>query len=826
MTSNHLLAHLGKEGKCQPLDAHLFGVALRARAFGHKLGLPLSGELIGLLHDLGKASPEFQRYLRSFEPGSDIPPQHELRGKIDHSTAGAYCLVAEMPGAGTNGLARLVGQTLALCIASHHSGLIDCLAPDGSDRLDGRLHRADAVTRHPHIWGATDAEVRARVEALLRSPDLLQECNRKFSRVLRGSFGDSNVQFGLLVRMLFSCLIDADRTDTANFVDPQSARHRLNGSYASWDLLLTRLDVALTAFPATEAVDRIRGSVSQQCFKAGARRKGMYTLTVPTGGGKTLAALRFALEHARIHDLERIVFVSPYISIVDQNAAVARSILEPNGVPYASVVLEHHSEIARERALHDKQEPDIDGWRRRVLAENWDAPVVFTTMVQVLEAFFGAGTRSVRRLHALARSVVVFDEVQTLPVSMVHLFNNAINLLTTHCEATVLLCTATQPLLDQVDEARGRAHLTPAPELIEDAAAVWAALRRYTVCDETGRAGGWTQEDVARRVCEEALRSGSCLAVVNTKGDARAIFQLCRERLGESATVVHLSTGMCPAHRTDVLADLKLRLPHADSNCPTVCVSTQLIEAGVDIDFAVVVRDLAGLDSLAQAAGRCNRHGRRPEPGRVILVDLPEPPPQLAEIREGRRVARMVLGRWRREHPAEEFPLDSTEAMQTYYRSYFFDRRDDMMFDVNLESKGGGSSNLLDLLGANSVIANSRRGGEPLDRGILLHSFHTANEAFALMQPTQGIVVPYRERGKEIVNKLCGSFDLAVEWQLLRQAQPFTVSVYEHQFGQLQRNGAVYEVGDGTGVFCLRPEFYHHEFGLRENAGPLEDLLA
>lgn len=828
------LAHLGGDNGPQLLSEHLSGVGRRAERYAAKIGLPLAGALLGLLHDAGKATETFQSYLRSFDETSGLKPQEHLRGKIDHSTAGAQCILKELHGGkDLSDPASLAALLLALCIASHHSGLIDCLAIDGGDALTARLNRAEAQSRSGEAWRHLPPEVKSEARLLMQNPELVSQCRKKMSRVLNRSFGDGNVQLGLLVRTLFSCLIDADRSDTADYEKPRNAQHRQQGEYEPWEVLLARLDEALSSFPTEGKVNQVRANVSLQCFEAAQRPRGIYTLTVPTGGGKTLAALRFALEHARLHQLDRVVFVSPYISIVDQNAAVARRYLEPEGVPYASVVLEHHSDLARDRVQMKKRsagefkEQDIDGWRRRVLAENWDAPVVFTTMVQVLDALFGSGTSSVRRLHTLAKAVIVFDEVQSLPTKLVHLFNNAANFLATHCGSSILLCTATQPLLAKVDAKLGVAHLADKAELIDDVTALWKSLRRYVVLDETAGSGPpWSHEAVAERVCREAMQYGSCLVIVNTKRDARTIFEHCRTALPANATILHLSTSMCPEHRSDTLATLHQRLTTATSDTPVVCISTQLIEAGVDIDFAVVVRDLAGLDSLAQAAGRCNRHGLRTEPGRVVLVELPDPPSQLEDICEGRKAARSVLQKWHRDHPEEAIPLDSNEIMEQYYELHFFGRRNTMVYPLDAKTVGRESS-MLELLGNNerSLIARSRAGKEPLSRPILQQSFSTANHAFVLIEPTQSIVVPFKEEGLIIINKLCSAQHFDVEWQLLRQAQPFSVSVRSSEFRRLESEGAIYPAPTESGVYCLRSEFYDNEFGLHEVAGTLESLI-
>lgn len=833
------LAHLGDTGP-QDLSSHLTGVAARTSALTRKLDLPTAGELIGLLHDLGKATEKFQTYLR-FDTASGVAPQEYLRGRIDHSSAGAQCLLQAIPKAQQEqSLPGLVARLLGLCMVSHHSGLIDCLTPEGGDGLSERLGRSDAHTRYVEAWRTVDPAVRARAEQLMRNPELLEECQRAVAKVLGGpeAAGDRAVQLGLLVRLLFSCLIDADRSDTADFEKPRAAAHRQNQLYESWEVLGERLQQYLLTLPAEGQVNRLRAAVSAGCMAAASRPAGIYTLTVPTGGGKTLAALRFALEHARLRErspaprIEHIIFVSPYISIVDQNAAVARTVLEPDGVPYATVVLEHHSDLVRERDGGG----DIDSWRRRVLAENWDAPVVFTTMVQVLESLFGAGTRAVRRLHTLANAMIVFDEVQTLPVKLVHLFNTAINLLAVHYGSTVLLCTATQPLLAKVDKAKGAAALATNAELIGDVRVLFTGLRRYSVNDQSARPGGWTHGSVADLVIDQARDYGSCLAVLNTKRDAREVFALCRERFGEEPLIVHLSTGMVPAHRTEAFGRLKLALAvraQADEERmkapPVLCISTQLIEAGVDIDFATVVRDLAGLDSMAQAAGRCNRNGRLPEPGHVHIVDLRVDPAvlkRLPDIKEGQDVARQILGEWRRAHPDEPFPLDSPDTMQRYYELAFFRRKAEMSYDLP-EEKAGRRTSMLDLLGSNALAqAEAGRKRQTVGRSILVQSFATANKAFELIGGTQGIVVPFGERGREIVNALNAAHDLDVDWRLLKQAQPYTLSVYAEQFKTLERKGAIYPLSGMAGIWCLQPEFYDPVYGLRPEAGPLEELIA
>ncbi|MGH2569316.1 MAG: CRISPR-associated helicase Cas3', partial [Bacteroidota bacterium] len=329
--------------------------------------------------------------------------------------------------------------------------------------------------------------------------------------------------------------------------------------------------------------------MSQQCFEYSSKSSGLYQLTVPTGGGKTLASLRFALHHASKHEMDRIFYVIPYTSIIDQNAEEVKKILEDKdakGKFLGRVVLEHHSNLT----------PDEETRRQNLLSENWDAPIVFTTQVQFLETLFGSGTQSARRMHQLANSVIIFDEVQTIPVRCVHMFNVALRFLVHNCGSTVVLCTATQPLLDKVEPAQRSLTIPPEYRMMQNEKELFAKLKRVKVHDRR-RAGGWSEEDVTELAGQELHKMGSVLIIVNTKNSARSLYQQLSARPTDT---YHLSTNMCPAHRLGVLNAVKQRLSNKQ---PVVCVSTQLIEAGVDIDFGSVIRYLAGLDSITQAAG-------------------------------------------------------------------------------------------------------------------------------------------------------------------------------------------------------------------------------
>lgn len=793
------IAHRSENADTQSVGQHLTEVSKLSREFAAKIDLALSGEMIGLLHDLGKYSFEFQQYIRmavdSISQDQDTvgPTARNLKGRIDHSTSGAQTLWRELSSRGV--VARALGQTLAVCVASHHSGLINCLTPEGSDQFAKRMQKDEALAHCGEAWLLADPVVRERCEDLARDREFIESFQRKLNSLGDRANNATTLWFGvgLLVKFLFSCLLDADRISTADFESPASARQRSRGKYPQWHLLIDRLERHFAQLPILGRVDALRCEVSQQCLAAAARNQASFSLTVPTGGGKTLSSLRFALHHAAKHALDRVFYVVPYTTIIDQNAQQVRAILEPTeeGVTPGSVVLEHHSNLTPERQT----------WRNKVLSENWDAPVVFTTSVQFLESLFGRGTRGPRRMHQLANSVVIFDEVQQLPVKCVHLFNNAINFLVEQCRCTVLLCTATQPLLDQVDPDKGALRLGTNAEILSDVGRLFRDLKRVQVQREE-KPGGWTYEDIADLALSELHRSGSCLVVVNTKSAAKRLFEICN--LDSNGSVYHLSSSMCPAHRRSVLADIKEKLRCGE---PVLCVSTQLIEAGVDIDFGCVVRFSAGLDSIAQSAGRCNRHGLRPTGCVYVINPREDGADMLTEIREGKAAADRVF----RELSDADDVLQPV-IMQRYFEYYFFARRKIMGYPVSAREVGHDDT-LLEMLAQNTmaVAAHGRTPENPLS-----HSFMTASEAFnSIDAPTRGVIVPH-QRGETLIAELAGACDMAKRFRLLHEAQQYAVNVFPQVLDRLHKEGAVKEVPEGSGMLCLNERYYHPQFGLSE----------
>ncbi|MGH8629281.1 MAG: CRISPR-associated endonuclease Cas3'', partial [Burkholderiales bacterium] len=587
------------------LEDHLRKVGRRAQESAQVFGAGDWAYLAGLWHDLGKYRAGFQAYLLAANdlPAEDAHQEREGRtaGRVEHSAAGAIHAVDRM---GT------AGRMLAYCIAGHHAGLADWIsAQAGDSALSKRLGRREQLE-----------EVNGQPV-----PQDILEATKPASRPAQdGWLGTS-----LWIRMLFSSLVDADFLDTESFMNPAQATRR--GRYPE----LGALAIEFERFMADKRGKRVgeppvnaaRREVLAACERAADWPPGFFSLTVPTGGGKTLSSMAFALRHALAHGKRRVIYVIPYLSIIEQTGEVFRRALGT----LADAVLEHHSNL----------EPDDDAnTRARLAAENWDAPLIVTTAVQFYESLFAAKPRRVRKLHNIADSVIILDEAQTLPPEFLSPILATLRQLVQSYGATIVLCTATQPTLHEKPAGVSsfpalEAELQPR-EIAPDPPTLYARLRRVRldVRPEDVRAT-WPE------LAAELAAAPQMLCVVDRRRYAVELFQELKQRAPVGS--FHLSTRLCGAHRSRRLSEIRQRL--ADG-LPTRVVSTQLIEAGVDVDFPLVYRVAGGLDAIAQAAGRCNREGRMAE-GRVVVFRAPEEaPPGL--LRHAQQAAREFL---RREDP-------------------------------------------------------------------------------------------------------------------------------------------------------------------------------
>ena len=804
------IAHVRKtDNDVQSVQDHLMETAAIAKILAGKLGLELAGELLGLMHDFGKYSQKFQKYIESATGiNPDIDMEDALPGgkKIDHSTAGAQWVYRELRKFGVaQDIGELFGQMLGLCIASHHgAGLIDCLDGEGNAVWKKRFEKEDELTHLAECERNADEAVQQKARELA-GENLIRSLLNAVKPILSDQTTNRKVKefyLGCLTRFLFSCLIDADRINSSDFEREAQKEVRRLTEKPDWRPAIDKLETHLAGFENRYPIDEIRRKISDDCLKRASDSQGIYTLTVPTGGGKTLASLRYALHHAKKHHLDRIIYIIPYTSIIDQNAQAVREILGEDWV------LEHHSNL----------EPEKQSWQDKLLSENWSKPIIFTTMVQFLDAWFGGGTRGARHIHPMTNAVLIFDEIQTLPVKCVHLFCNVLNWLTIFGKSTAVLCTATQPLLGESGlqnfpegkresiAARGLLRLPENAEIMgkhQDLDKLFADLSRVEIRFNE-KAGGWNVEKAGAFLLEQFQTTPSCLFIVNTKKWAQELYQYCKGQNVPPEALFHLSTNQCAAHRKAIFDTIKARLKNGK---PVICISTQLIEAGVDISMACVIRALGGLDSIAQAAGRCNRHGEKDGKGQVWVLNLQEQDftQILPDIQAGKIHAERVF----RDFAGQD--ILQPEAMKCYFEYYFYQRSDEMSYSIKNSTTGS----LLDWLSDNALNPygekNNKR-SKPLP--LLMQSFKSAGRAFqAIDAPTHAVIVPYGV-GKELIAKLCGEWNPQEMHRTLQKAQRYSVNVFPNVWDKLQKENALHETIEGSGIYYLDERYYNNEFGL------------
>lgn len=686
------------------------------------------GYFAGLWHDLGKFSDDFQNYLKT---ASD-PHSDEVAEKVDHTTAGAKHAVSISP----------LGHLIATAIASHHAGLLDA-RHESHASLEKRLRKSFG-NEIPEITPPTEITSLP----LPQPPSFLSNLSRS---------KESNFSLAFFQRMLFSCLVDADFLATESFMNPKQTSSRVSLQTDIFEQALTLLENKIASFGPPAPSDKVSGAratVVSDCTAAAASPPGIFTLTVPTGGGKTLSSLNFALRHAIAHGKQRIIYVIPFTSIIEQNASVFRETLKPLG---DNAVLEHHSNLS----------PEKESETSRLAAENWDAPIIVTTAVQFYESLYAAKTSRSRKLHNIANSVVILDEAQCIPVDYLTPCLSVLGELSKNYHTSTVLCTATQPSVAQSDDFPiGFPNST---EIIKDTEKLFSDLARVSVSYRG------TMTDQA--VTSEINGAHQALCIVNTRKHARTLFDILSASADEN---YHLSTLMCPEHRLKVLDTVRQRLK---DKLPVRLISTQLIEAGVDIDFPVVYRSMAGLDSIAQAAGRCNREGKL-ESG-IVHIFHSEHPKSERYFADTASVGHEFLDLH------SDDPLGTT-AVQGYFNKYYHQQRNRWDHKNILDCfEFGGSPDLL-----------------------FLFNYRTAADNFQLIESKQiPVIIPWDDKGKELVEKELRIESIPLHRKLLRALQRYTVQIYENEF---KKNLHQFDsLRDGQFHVLICPETqYSDQFGL------------
>ncbi|MBN2103952.1 CRISPR-associated helicase Cas3' [bacterium] len=700
--------------KWQPLEEHLKNVAELAAEFARPFGGQEWAYLAGLWHDLGKASKAFQAYLRHENQIEDFFSSH-YKGKVDHSTFG---------GQYAQKTSRDAGKLLAYVLTGHHTGLLNWLQ-DAQHGLQYRLGK--------------------KVEPIHIEPLSKEIPGINFLKVDQDRIG---FQLQFFVRMIYSCLVDADFLDTEKFINPEKWRFRnpqSNIIEQHQQYFWTKLKTFQENTDPTN-VNKIRDSILSDCMHAAEKEPGIFSLTVPTGGGKTISSMAFALKHAKKYNKKRIIYVIPFTSIIEQNVKVFREMIGEEAV------LEHHSNF----------EPDEKDWKNKLSTENWAAPIVVTTNVQFFNSFFANKTSRCRKLHHIANSVIIFDEVQAIPVEKLKPCLEVIRELVLNYGVSTILCTATQPALNKTNEfAFG---LSDVREIVTQVGQTFEVLRRT----EVTFLGKQNETDIAEKMMSEKR----ALCVVSTRKQARDIFN---QLDGEGA--YHLSALMYPMHRSRVLAEIKDRLKNNETNVCRV-VSTQLIEAGVDVDFPIVFRALAGMDSIAQAAGRCNREGKL-EVGNVYVFE-PESGIPPGYFRQTAQCAQQLLNRF-------EGRLLEPDCIHEYFLNYYW-LNQDRMDESNVVEK----------------CRSAHRGNI---------QFEDLAEFQMIRSATIPIIIAIEEEAKQLLNRL-NYMDHPSH--ILRKLQKYSVQVYPVELKQM--NGYLGDAYAGINVL-QDSDLYSQKLGLIVNAG-------
>jgi CRISPR-associated endonuclease/helicase Cas3 len=558
-----------------------------------------------------------------------------------------------------------------------------------------------------------------------------------------------------------------------------------NDLRSTWSSCLARAEKKLSRFPSDSAINRARKIFSEQCRNAADQDGGIFRLNIPTGSGKTLASLRFALAHAAKWNKSRLIFVSPLLSILDQNAQVLREYIQDD-----SLILEHHSNVVRSEAGGEI----TCGTDSELLTESWEAPIIITTLVQLLDTMFSGKTSCIRRFHALAGSVIIIDEVQTVPNCMLTLFNLAVNFLSQICGATVVLCSATQPCLEQtVHPIKVRIR-----DIIPYDEALWQPFHRTVISN----AGFRRLQDIPSFALEQMDRVSSLLIVCNTKAEAAYLYNALS---GQGYTCFHLSASMCMSHRRQVLSDMEAMHTTAGTR-KHICISTQVIEAGVDISFQCVIRLTAGLDNIIQSAGRCNRNGEQPYPAAVYTVQCDgENLSHLSDIERAKNATVSLLAQFDNYPEKFQNDLSSDEAVQYYYNRLY--RELPRYFqDYKVKDK----PSIFSLLSLNKEYVESETGY------VLNQAFKEAGGLFQVFDDaSEDLIVPYGD-GIECITELCSErakYDSEYLHSVLERAKPYTVSVFEYQKKRLEKQNGFYPVCDNK-VLILRQKYYNDAVGL------------
>lgn len=769
----------GKE-EIQTVFEHSRETAERAEKYAGKISASAIAKLQGMIHDVGKLCRDFDDYL--------LGKNDFTRGMIDHCYAGARYLMQLAERTGESSMretARFVSHT----VISHH-GLHDWIDENGKDYFRERISKDE---RYEEIQKNLLEMLPEQewLNLLSTARDEYITIKKKIVQIENKDRRQFSFYMGQFERLMQSVLVDADRTDTADFQEGKVTEAAFEEKI--WELFSARVEEKCKDFrKQKDSISKLRCNISERCKHYAEQETEICRLIVPTGGGKTISSLRFAVHYCKKHGKERIFYIAPFRTILEQNCAEWKGIV---GEPY---VLEHHSDMIASL----ETEEEIAEYELR--SDKWDMPIIATTLVQFLNTFFSERMDSVRRMHRLCNAVIIIDEIQSIPAKCVSLFNMEMNFISAIGKSAVVLCSATQPTLEKVKYPM-RISDSKKCSMTGDYSRDFLAFKRNEIIPVL-RKSGYTYAEAAEFCMTKYYIEGNVLFVVNTKAAAFAIYQELYKQKEPDMMIIYLSTYMCPEHRRILIKDLKAQLSKGGK---VICVTTQLIEAGVDISFRCVIRSLAGMDNTAQAAGRCNRNGEEPRLCPVYLLNLCEENlGNLKDIKIAQGVSRQIIGGGYYEE------LSPVEAMEIYFQKYYMEHEDGLNYNVE---DIGVQTDLVKLLSLNE----HRNPGKESYR---VQAFKTAGKLFQVIdEPVISVVVPYNEEAKDLIAQLRTEISDYEIMRILRKAQKYAVGLYEQTKKKLQAENALELLS--CGVWVLEEGYYDQELGIVLKKRPMDLLI-
>lgn len=773
------IAHINNCGEIQSVEEHCVNVANRAKDSLRRNNLSSTGYLCGILHDLGKMHPKFTNYIEKSANGEAVQ-----KGSVIHTFAAVKCILEKYHTSfnrqnqnDDSPYRDLVAEIIAVVATSHH-GLVDCYNAAGRSEFKYRLEKqpeydSDACVNFNNskliknedldiLFGEACKELRTVFEKITEIPNDEEKYNDEVCFYL-----------GFVVRFLISALIDADRTDTAEFME----KRKHTSTVLDYDKFIENLNIYMSNFKSDTPLNKARTELSSICKKKASLKDKIFRLNMPTGSGKTLSSLRFALNYAKNNDKKRIIFVAPLLSIIDQNAQIIRRAINDN-----DSILEHHSNVVKDRCSDEFDEMEL-------LMQNWDAPIIITTLVQFLNVLFSGQTSAIRRLHSLSNSVVVIDEVQSIPNNLLSLFNLVVNILSEVFDVAFVFSSATQPEFSSVEHSMiDKTVDIIEPNILKEYDNVF---KRTTIKYK----GEKQKSEIIDFALKKLNEVNSLLIVCNTKAEAAELFD---EISCEFRDCYHLSASMCPRHRLDIIETINNRLKNGKR---TVCISTQVIEAGIDISFDCVFRIIIGLDSVIQAAGRCNRNGEFGTASDVYVIGMRgEKLHNLTTIKTAQDAMYELVCDETKED------LNSPETIKAYYKILYkkFASRE-TEFPIRTNSI---NTTIFKLLSDNEDFSKNEYS--------INQAFKLAGSLFSVFGEFQdSIVVPYGE-GEKIISELCSakaSADINYKIELVNKAKLYLISVFDTTLTELIKSNAIYEICNGS-IKVLKKEFYSEKLGL------------